>query len=76
MLLVCVLPYKVHTRPRVQRASGVPHALFGREIKCKTSGALRGEAANVCLVVIAITAPHSQAVIARESGRPSIPRHQ
>src|SRR6267143_3829296 len=41
--------YQVHTRPRVQRASGVPHALFGREIKCKTSGALRGEAANVCL---------------------------
>ncbi|HMH06499.1 MAG TPA: hypothetical protein VK579_07500, partial [Terriglobales bacterium] len=25
--------YKVHTRPRVQRASGVPHALFGREIQ-------------------------------------------
>src|SRR5229473_486399 len=24
--------YKVHTRPRVQRASGVPHALFGRKI--------------------------------------------
>src|SRR6266852_1494980 len=24
--------YQVHTRPRVQRASGVPHALFGREI--------------------------------------------
>src|SRR5882757_1407117 len=24
--------YEVHTRPRVQRAPGVPHALFGREI--------------------------------------------
>ena len=24
--------YQVHTRPRVQRASGVPHALFGRKI--------------------------------------------
>src|SRR5258705_8703710 len=27
--------YQVHTRPRVQRASGVPHALFGREINAK-----------------------------------------
>src|SRR6266571_5266497 len=25
--------YQVHTRPRVQRASGVPHALFGRKIQ-------------------------------------------
>src|SRR3984893_4288911 len=24
--------YQVHTRPRVQRAPGVPHALFGRKI--------------------------------------------
>src|SRR5258706_1249545 len=24
--------YKVHTRPRVQRAPGIPHALFGRKI--------------------------------------------
>src|SRR5260370_30959059 len=28
--------YKVHTRPRVQRAPGVPHALFGRRIKANT----------------------------------------
>src|SRR6266704_3588210 len=28
-------PFKVHTRPRVQRASGVPHALFGRKIQVK-----------------------------------------
>ncbi len=27
------LPLSLHTRPRVQRASGVPHALFGRKIK-------------------------------------------
>jgi hypothetical protein len=26
--------YKVHTRPRVQRASGVPHALLGRKNSC------------------------------------------
>jgi hypothetical protein len=25
--------YQVHTRPRVQRASGIPHALFGRKIQ-------------------------------------------
>src|SRR5882757_5219587 len=25
--------YEVHTRPRVPRASGVPHALFGRKIQ-------------------------------------------
>jgi hypothetical protein len=33
LLLVCVLPLQVHTRPRVQRAPGVPHALFGRTIQ-------------------------------------------
>jgi len=32
LLLVCFYHYQVHTRPRVQRASGVPHALFGRKI--------------------------------------------
>jgi len=31
LLLVCVLHYQVHTRPRVQRASGIPHALFRAE---------------------------------------------
>src|ERR1700730_16257904 len=28
--------YKVHTRPRVQRAPGIPHALLGAEDKCTT----------------------------------------
>ena len=27
--------YQVHTRPRVQRAPGIPHALFGREINAQ-----------------------------------------
>src|SRR5204863_1714316 len=27
--------YNLHTRPRVQRASGIPHALFGRKIHVK-----------------------------------------
>src|SRR5712672_1180020 len=27
--------YKVHTKPRVQRASGIPHALKGREINAR-----------------------------------------
>src|SRR6202171_3524293 len=27
--------YKVHTRPRVQRAPGIPHALKGRKIKAQ-----------------------------------------
>ena len=40
---------KAHARLRVQRASGVPHALYGREISCKASGASRREVANVCL---------------------------
>jgi len=31
LLLVCFLPIQVHTRPRVQRASGIPHALKGAE---------------------------------------------
>jgi hypothetical protein len=31
LLLVCFLPLQVHTRPRVPRASGVPHALCLKE---------------------------------------------
>jgi len=27
--------YQVHTRPRVQRAPGIPHALFGRKINAR-----------------------------------------
>jgi len=33
----------MHTRPRVHRAPGIPHALFGAETKCNTSGASRRE---------------------------------
>src|SRR5712664_58559 len=33
LLLVCVLPLSLHTRPRVHWASGIPHALFGRKIQ-------------------------------------------
>jgi hypothetical protein len=29
LLLVCFYHYNMHTRPRVQRASGIPHALQG-----------------------------------------------
>jgi hypothetical protein len=35
LLLVCVLPLQLHTRPRVQWASGIPHALFGRKINAQ-----------------------------------------
>jgi hypothetical protein len=36
LLLVCVLPLQVHTRPRVQRAPGIPHALHGARVSCTT----------------------------------------
>jgi hypothetical protein len=49
LLLVCVLSLQVHTRPRVQRAPGIPHALKGGERFINGSGASRGEAADVCL---------------------------
>jgi hypothetical protein len=39
----------------VQRASGIPHALFGRKI-INGSGASRGEGGNLCLDVIASAA--------------------
>ena len=44
----------LHMRPRVQRAPGLPCALsfFGGERICKSSGAMRGENAKVCSVVI------------------------
>src|ERR1700681_528952 len=38
--------YQVHTKPRVQRAPGIPHALLGAEDKMQTSGASRREALN------------------------------
>jgi len=58
--------YQVHTRPRVQRASGVPHALFGREIyqrlgRIARRGRKRVSATNDCclkiesMVIIAAT---------------------
>src|SRR5216683_7424237 len=39
--------YQVHTRPRVQRASGIPHALWA-EGNSNTSGAPRRENEVVC----------------------------
>ena len=36
MLLVCVLSLQLHTRPRVQRAPGIPHALKGARDSCTT----------------------------------------
>src|ERR1700682_1885969 len=39
--------YQVHTRPRVQRAPGIPHALFGREISC-IARAHRAARAKTC----------------------------
>src|SRR5260370_21440998 len=41
--------YKVHARPRVQRAPGIPHALLGGERIINDSGASRRGVANVCL---------------------------
>jgi hypothetical protein len=40
-----------HTRLRVHRAPGIPHALWvqGRQIFCNNPGASRGGAANACL---------------------------
>jgi hypothetical protein len=35
LLLVCVLPLTLHTRPRVHWAPGIPHALFGRKINAQ-----------------------------------------
>src|ERR1700704_2134766 len=49
---------QVHTRPRVQRASGVPHALWAED-SSNDSGASRGEAANVCLGIFANEANQS-----------------
>jgi hypothetical protein len=41
--------YQVHTRPRVQRAPGIPHALHGGERFINDSGASRRGVANSCL---------------------------
>src|SRR5712672_3723043 len=41
--------YKVHTRPRVQRAPGIPHALKGAEDFMHDPGASRRGVAKACL---------------------------
>src|SRR5712692_5553487 len=66
--------YKVHTRPRVQRAPGIPHALKGAEDFMHDSGASRRGIAKPYLMNT--NAPTLSAVIAREGGRSSIPRRQ
>jgi hypothetical protein len=43
LLLVCFLPLSLHTRPRVRRASGVPHALYWGGRFINASGASRRE---------------------------------
>src|SRR5216684_6378330 len=50
--------YKVHTRPRVQRAPGIPHALQGGETTMHTSGASRR--GNATLRLMNSCAPHFQ----------------
>ena len=49
-MLVCVFFAQLHTRPRVQRAPGLPCALFqgGREVSWQTSGVSRREIADSC----------------------------
>jgi hypothetical protein len=49
LLLVCFYQYKVHTGLRVQRAPGVPHALYGAAELNNASGASRCEGVNACL---------------------------
>jgi len=63
----------MRTRLRVQRAPGIPHALFGRivhaqlgRIKPREYGGVFDEYGRAALSV----------VVARESGRSSIPRRQ
>jgi hypothetical protein len=54
LLPLCFLP--LHRGLRVQRAPGVPCALFGRYEFMHSSGALRREREVVCLDVIASAA--------------------
>ncbi len=52
VLLVCLLLLPLHTRRRVHRAPGIPHALLGRRF-LQDSDALRREIASSYLAVIA-----------------------
>ena len=52
LLLVCVLSLQVHTRPRVQRAPGIPHALKrGREINANLGRMARRGRERVCKAI-------------------------
>ena len=66
LLLVCVLLLQVHTRPRVQRAPGVPHALKEGGDFMHDSGAARREIVKLHLDVIASAAKQSMAATRRK----------
>src|SRR5713226_3370352 len=68
LLLVCVLSLQVHTRPRVQRAPGIPHALKGGETTMHNSGTSRREIAKPYLMCT--NAPHSQPSSPAKAGDP------
>src|SRR5258708_2002413 len=59
---------QAHTRLRVPRAPGVPHALFGRKVSCKASDASRREAAKACLMNT--NAPRSEPSAPGKAGDP------
>jgi hypothetical protein len=54
LLLVCVLLLQVHTRPRVHWASGIPHALKGREFHQRLGRIARRGRERVFEVVLAV----------------------
>jgi hypothetical protein len=52
-MLVCAIIYLLHTRPRVQRAPGIPCALCleGKEIRWQASGEWSREIVRSCLLI-------------------------
>src|SRR5229473_1192112 len=62
--------YQVHTRLRVPRAPGVPHALFGRKINQRLGRIARREVASVCLELrLAVIASEAKQSISPRKGR-------
>jgi hypothetical protein len=67
LLLVCFLLLQVHTRPRAPRASGIPHALQGREIHQRL-GRIARQGVNVWVefhVIASQRGAHSRDPLAR-----------
>src|SRR3954466_13584801 len=75
-MLVCVFSHSLHTRPRVQRAPGIPRSLLGRGFLADLGHIVprEGEAAStISTVVLAKARTHTPRPIDEDAGVRDLP---